>query len=271
MSTNDLLIDRSSEEHPLNQELREDTIKDKTQAGYVHSIETGAGADGPGMRCAIFLTGCHFRCLYCHNPDTWKLKDGTLMTIEQVMNEILPYKGFLKIAGGVTISGGEPLVQHEFVGEIFRRCKKEGLHTALDTQGYLGDHVSDEWLECVDLVMLDIKSIDPEVHVRLTAQKLENTLHFAERMKRLNKPMWIRYVVLPGYTDNLEDAEKLADYVKELGSVVERVEILPFHKLGEHKWHELGMKYELDDTQPPSHEVMEAIQAKFKERGIYVV
>lgn len=269
MSTEMLLKDL--QDHPLEKEIREDTIKDKTQAGYIHSFETGAAVDGPGVRCAVFTTGCHFKCLYCHNPDTWKLKAGKLMTIDEVMAEILPYAKFLKRTGGVTISGGEPLVQAEFVGEIFKRCHEAGLHTALDTQGYLGSSISDEWLENVDLVMLDIKAIDPVVHKVLTSMELAPTLRFAERMRDLGQPMWIRYVVVPGYTDGEEDAEKMAAYVASLGSVVERVETLPFHKLGEHKWHELGMEYKLDATQPPSQEVMKMIQSKFEKHGLKVV
>ena len=267
-------------DHPLDLELKDldqeikeagNKIKDKTQAGYIHSFETGAAVDGPGVRCAVFTTGCHFRCLYCHNPDTWKLKDGKYMSIDEVMAEILPYTKFLKRTGGVTISGGEPLVQWEFVGEIFRRCHEAGLHTALDTQGYLGDSVTDEWLLNADLVMLDIKAIDPEVHKLLTSMPLDNTLKFAERLARLKRPMWIRYVVVPGYTDGEADAEKIAAYVASLGDCVQRVETLPFHKLGEHKWHDMGLKYELDATQPPSKEVMEMIQSKFKKHGLTVV
>lgn len=238
-------------------------------SGFVHSIETGAAVDGPGMRFVLFLSGCQFRCLYCHNPDTWKLKAGKLTSVDDVMKEIGKYANFLRFAGGLTISGGEPLMQAHFVGEIFYRAKHDlKLHTALDTQGYLANQLEDDWFNNVDLVLLDIKQMNPEKYERLTGKPLQPTLDFAERMSRMGKKMWIRYVLVPGWSDDFDDVEKLAEYVANLKGI-ERVEVLPFHKMGEHKWQELGLPYELTDVMPPTAEVIERVRNQFRQRGIF--
>ncbi len=239
--------------------------------GYVHSTEPSAAVDGPGMRYALFVTGCQMRCLYCHNPDTWDRKSGTWQSVDEVIAEIGKYAPFLKFAGGLTISGGEPLVQADFVHEIMRRCKEKfGMHTALDTNGLLAKNFSDEWFDVVDMVLLDIKQIDPEKHRQLTATPLTQVLEFAKRLDRMGKPAWIRYVLVPGYTDDPEDVEKLAEFVATLKNV-ERVEILPFHKMGEYKWRELGIPYELTDTQPPSLETIERVKKQFEKHGLLAV
>jgi len=241
------------------------------QGGYVHSTEPSAAVDGPGMRFALFVSGCQMRCLYCHNPDTWDRKSGTWRSVDDVIDEIGKYAPFLKFAGGLTISGGEPLVQADFVHEIMRRCKeKYSMHTALDTNGLLAKNFSDEWFDVVDMVLLDIKHIDPEKHRKLTATPLTQVLEFAKRLDRMGKPTWIRYVLVPGHTDDPEDVEKLAEFVATLKNV-ERVEILPFHKMGEYKWKELGIPYELTDTQPPSLEVIERVKGQFEKHGLFAV
>ncbi|MEO2216075.1 pyruvate formate-lyase-activating protein [Chromobacterium vaccinii] len=239
--------------------------------GYLHSTESGAGVDGPGMRFVFFTSGCQFRCLYCHNPDTWKLHNGRQVTVEQALSEVASYARFLKFAGGVTISGGEPLMQHEFVGELFHAIKQRfGLHTALDTQGFLHERVPDEWFDDVDLVMLDIKHSDPDQYQALTGQPLQPTLDFAQRLQRLGKKMWIRYVLVPGLTDGDADIERLADFIAALGEVVERVEVLPFHQLGKDKWAQLGMEYQLNDTPIPTAEQVAHARALFASRGMKV-
>lgn len=239
--------------------------------GYLHSVESGAAVDGPGMRFVFFMAGCLFRCVYCHNPDTWKLHNGGRITLDDAMAEIRPYGGFLRMAGGVTISGGEPLMQAAFVGEMFRRIKSElSLHTALDTQGYLHATVDDSWFDAVDLVLLDIKHIDPEVYRRLTAQPLQPTLDFAHRLVRLNKPMWLRYVLVPGWTDGRDDIARLADFLAGLGPTVERVEVLPFHQMGAHKWAQLGMDYPLANTPTPTSDSVAEARALFAQRGLVV-
>lgn len=239
--------------------------------GYLHSVETGAAVDGPGMRFVFFLSGCQFRCQYCHNPDTWKLHGGRPTTLDQALAEISPYAGFLKFAGGVTVSGGEPLVQADFAGRLLARVKDElGLHTALDTQGFLHEHVSDEWLRPVDMVLLDIKHSDPERYHAITGKELQPTLDFAHRLVRLGKKIWIRYVLVPGLTDGETDILKLADFIAGLGPAVERVEVLPFHQMGAHKWEALGMTYPLSATPTPTPDQTKAARALFASRGLIV-
>ena len=223
------------------------------------------------MRFVYFFAGCQFRCLYCHNPDTWKLHNGRKLSIEQALAEVKPYAGFLKFAGGVTVSGGEPLMQPAFVGELLVQIKRRfGLHVALDTQGFLHERVSDNWFAPVDLVMLDIKHIDPVVYQRITSQPMQPTLDFAQRLKRLGKKMWIRYVLVPGLSDADADIEKLADFVAALGDVVERVEVLPFHQMGQGKWANLDMRYELADTPTPTAQQTAHARAVFASRGLKV-
>ena len=239
--------------------------------GYVHSVEPSGAVDGPGMRFVLFVSGCQMRCLYCHNPDTWGRKAGTWRSVDDVVSEIGNYAKFIKATGGLTISGGEPLVQLDFVYEVMRRCKKEyGLHTALDTNGLLARRVSDEWFDIVDLVLLDIKQIDPEKHKKLTSTPLDEVLAFARRLDRMDKPVWVRYVLVPGYTDDLKDVKKLADFLAGLKNV-KRVEILPFHKMGEYKWKELGLEYELADTPAPSDETIAHVKLQFEKRGLTAV
>ena len=236
--------------------------------GYVHSVETGAGVDGPGLRYLLFMAGCAFRCLYCHNPDTWKSHAAQAQTVDEIIRDIAKYATFLKRAGGVTISGGEPLQQARFVGELFNRIKRDfGLHTALDTQGHLAGRLADSWFDPIDLILLDIKHIREDAHKQLTGFPLQPTLDTARRLSDLGKPLWIRHVVVPGWTDSPEDAAALADFVAGL-KTVERMELLPFHQLGEHKWRELGLRYQLGDTAPPSEEVMETLRGIFRSRGI---
>lgn len=239
--------------------------------GYLHSVESGAAVDGPGMRFVFFVSGCQFRCQYCHNPDTWKLHNGRKISLDEAMAEVRPYAGFLRIAGGVTISGGEPLMQAPFVGALFTKIKSDlGLHTALDTQGFLAGNVTDDWFDPVDLVLLDIKQICPEKHLALTGHPVEPTLDFAKRLVRLGKKMWIRYVLVPDITDNSVDILKLADFVISLGPAVERVEVLPFHQMGAHKWESLGLDYPLAKTPTPTPEQVKQARGLFASRGLFV-
>lgn len=239
--------------------------------GYVHSTFTSGAVDGPGMRFVIFMSGCPLRCLYCHNPDSWERKDGTERTIDELLIEIGKYAPFLKAAGGVTISGGEPMMQSHFVHELMRRCKEElGMHTALDTSGLLARGLSDDWFDVVDLVLLDIKQIDPAKHLRLTSAPNKPVLEFAQRLARMGKPAWVRYVLVPGYTDDPEDVENLAKFVSELKNV-QRVEVLPFHQMGAYKWKELNIPYELADTQPPSRDVIERVRQQFEAHGLVAI
>jgi len=238
--------------------------------GYVHSVEVGSTVDGPGIRFVGFLTGCLLRCQYCHNPDTWHKYNGRPVTVAKAMREIGKYATVLKISkGGVTLSGGEPIVQRAFAMQIFRRCKMLGLHTCLDTSGRLGDKLSDDDLMQIDLNLLDIKSGDPEVYQKVTRQPLQPTLDYARRLSALKRPMWIRYVLVPGLTDGVDNVERVADFVGALGGV-ERVEILRFHQMGRDKWHKLGLAYPLEEVEPPDPELSERVRGQFRSRGLTV-
>lgn len=238
--------------------------------GWVHSVETGGTSDGPGIRYVLFLSGCPLRCQYCHNPDTHHMHDGTRTSSAEIVADIASYAPFLiRAHGGVTISGGEPLVQPEFCATIFRAAKELGLHTAMDTSGFLGSHADDELLADVDLVLLDIKGFKESTYRALTGVPLRPTLEFAERLSPLHKPIWLRYVLVPGLTDDLTEIAGLAEFAAGLG-VVERVDVLPFHKLGEFKWRELGLAYKLADTQPPSAELTAQVRDLFRAQGLRV-
>lgn len=238
--------------------------------GHVHAVETFGAVDGPGLRYVLFTAGCVMRCLYCHNPDTWKIRHGELKTVRQVVDDIGKYAAFYRRTGGLTISGGEPMLQADFVGEVFRQVKaRYGLHTALDTNGAFAAAVPDSWFDPVDLVLLDIKQMDPAKHVDLTGQPLQPTLDFALRLRDMGKAAWIRYVLVPGYTDDFDDVEKLADFVAPLSNV-ERVEILPFHQMGEGKWKELGKEYRLADTLPPDQALLDRVRSQLESRSLSI-
>ncbi|HYG85450.1 MAG TPA: pyruvate formate-lyase-activating protein [Azospirillum sp.] len=236
--------------------------------GWVHSVETGGTVDGPGIRYVLFLAGCPLRCQYCHNPDTQHLHDGTRTTAAEVLADIAATSGFLTHGhGGVTLSGGEPLVQPEFCAAILRGCKELDLHTALDTSGFLGSHADDDLLADVDLVLLDIKAFKEATYRAVTGAPLRPTLEFAERLALMGKPIWLRYVLVPGLTDDLNEISGLAEFAAGLGTV-ERVDVLPFHKMGEHKWHALGRPYQLTATQPPSPALTERVRDVFRGAGL---
>ncbi len=236
--------------------------------GRIHSIETAGSVDGPGMRFVLFVTGCPLRCQYCHNPDTWDGRDGTPVPAEAIIAEIAKYRHFLQLAhGGVTISGGEPLTQVPFVTAIFEACKQMGLSTALDTSGFLGAMADDRLLAATDLVLLDIKHFDPDAYHRLTGQSLAPTLRFAERLAAMGKTIWLRYVLVPNLTDQLNSIRDLAQYCAHLGNVA-RVDVLPFHKMGESKWQGLGMIPPLAQTQEPDAQLTEAVRGIFREAGL---
>ena len=238
--------------------------------GYVHSWEVGSTVDGPGIRFVGFLTGCLLRCQYCHNPDTWHKYNGRPVTVGRAMQVIGKYAQVLKISkGGITLSGGEPQLQREFVTRVLRRCKQLGLHTCLDTSGRLGGKFTDEELMDIDLHLLDIKSGDPTIYEKLTRQPLQPTLDYARRLSALGRPMWIRFVLVPGLTDDYDNVEKVADICAELPSL-ERVEILRFHQMGRDKWHKLGLIYKLQNTEPPSPELTERVREQFRRRGLTV-
>ncbi|MBD2461463.1 pyruvate formate lyase-activating protein [Oscillatoria sp. FACHB-1407] len=238
-----------------------------TTTGRIHSIETCGTVDGPGLRFVVFTQGCPLRCLYCHNPDCRHPSDGKEATVDDLMHEIQAYASYIQFPGGVTVSGGEPLMQPEFVRELLKRCKESGFHTALDTSGYTDLEAAKPVLEYVDLVLLDIKSFDPDLYTTVTHVSIEPTLKFARYLNEIHKPAWIRFVLVPGLTDPTPNVEGLADFVATLKNV-EKVEILPFHKMGEYKWEQLGYDYQLKDTQPPTSEVVDQTIHIFESRGL---
>jgi pyruvate formate lyase activating enzyme len=238
--------------------------------GYVHSWEVGSTVDGPGLRFVAFLSGCLLRCQYCHNPDTWHKLNGRQVTVGRAMHEIAKYADVLKISrGGITLSGGEPMVQYAFMMQIFRRCKELGLHTCVDTAGRLGQRMTDDDLMQVDLNLLDIKSGDPAIYEKLTRHPLQPTLDYARRLSDLGRPIWVRFVLAPGLTDDWDNVEKLADICAGL-KTLERVEILKFHQMGREKWHKLGIEYQLEHMEPPSPELAERVRGQFRSRGLTV-
>jgi pyruvate formate lyase activating enzyme len=242
----------------------------KNVTGYLHSVETAGTLDGPGIRRVLFLNGCPLKCVYCHNPDSRRYKGGTKTDAYTELQAIARQKDMLlSMKGGVTLSGGEPLWQPDFVKAIFEGSKMMGLHTALDTSGFVGHKADDELLSLTDLVLLDIKHFDPEGYKRVTGVNLQPTLDFAERLAAMNKPVWLRFVLVPGYTDDMTAIEKMAAYARKLGNV-ERVEVLPFHKMGEYKWEAMEMDYDLFDTEEPSAGLIAETKARFENEGMLV-
>lgn len=238
--------------------------------GKIHSVETCGTLDGPGIRYVIFFQGCPLRCQYCHNPDTWKFEEGKEVTVDELMEEILKYKSFMSFSGGgITASGGEPLIQYGFLEELFKRCKEEGIHTAVDTSGYIKTDNVKKVMQYTDLVLLDIKSLDVHKFKKVTGATITPTIAFADYLASINKPMWIRYVLVPGLTDDLNEIEELASFLSTLKNV-ERVEILPFHKMGEYKWEELGYEYRLTETKPPTKEMLERVKGIFEKYQLNV-
>ena len=238
--------------------------------GYVHSTESGSFVDGPGVRFVIFLAGCPLRCQYCHNPDTWRLSAGTETDSAALLERIAHTAGFLRAShGGVTVSGGEPLMQAEFAHAILRGAKELGLHTALDTSGFLESRLTQDMLGDIDLVILDIKSFDEATYREVTGGELAPTLHLANRLLELGKPMWIRFVLVPGLTDDPENIAGLARFVGTLKGV-ERVEVVPFHQMGRRKWEELGIEYRLSHTSPPTAEQISRVRDVFAAQGLPV-
>ena len=235
--------------------------------GLVHSVESCGTVDGPGIRFIVFLSGCSLRCQYCHNPDTSFKRQGKERTVEDVLEEISRYATFLKNAkGGVTISGGDPLFQPDFTRALLRGCKEMGLHTCIDTSGHLGAQADDALLAATDLVLLDIKAWDSTQYRKLTGQALQPTLDFAEKLAKRGIPMWLRYVLVPGLTDQLDDITALARYAASLGNV-QRVDVLPFHQMGKFKWGELGLTYPLMDLEPPAPELTDQVRTIFRTHG----
>ncbi|AWI11466.1 MULTISPECIES: pyruvate formate-lyase-activating protein [Bacillaceae] len=231
--------------------------------GRIHSVESFGAVDGPGLRYVVFTQGCLLRCQYCHNADTWKIGNGKEMTVQEIMDDVLSYLPFFEASGGgITVSGGEPLLQMDFLIELFKECKKHGIHTTIDSSGGPFNRRPnfmeklDELLQYTDLILLDLKHIDSEKHKFITGMTNEHILDFAQYLSEKNIPVWIRHVLVPTLSDFDEDLLRLADFIKTLNNV-EKIEVLPYHKLGVYKWESLGLEYKLKDVEPPSQERVE--------------
>jgi pyruvate formate lyase activating enzyme len=259
------------------------TMMREGELGSVHSWELVTAVDGPGTRLTIFLNGCPLRCLYCHNPDTFEMRDGEPVTAEELLKKIKRYVPVFKATkGGITLSGVEVLMQPAFAAKILAGAKEMGVHTTIDTSGYLGKSLTDEMLRNVDLVLLDVKSGFPETYEKVTGRELQPTLDFGRRLAQSGLPggvaadnpptIWLRFVVVPGLTDDVENVEIIAKYAAELQSIrpdaIERVEILPFHQMGRDKWKEVGLDYQLNDVDPPSRELVERVREQFRSKGL---
>ena len=238
--------------------------------GFMHSVTTGSAVDGPGVRVVGWTTGCMWRCQYCHNPDTWTMRNGIPLSVTQVLEELRKYRHGLKVmAGGVTMSGGEPLMQRRFVMKVLSGAKAMGIHTAIETNGFLGAELTDADLDAIDLVLLGLKTWDRERHRALTGRDLEPTLEFARRLATRRQPVWIRFVLVPGLTDDPADIAQIAGFAARLGNV-QRVEVLPFHQMGRFKWETLGIRYALETTEPPSPEAVAEACGLFRSQGLTV-
>jgi len=236
--------------------------------GHIHSEEVGGFVDGPGIRYVVFFAGCPLRCRYCHNPDTWDRKNSKVVSAEDLIERISRSAKFLKkCGGGVTFSGGEPLAQAYYLRTLLRACKEMGLHTAFDTSGFLGHCASQEILDLTDLVLLDIKSFDAGIYRNVTGVDINPTLAFAKRLSDMKKPVWIRFVLVPGLTDDPDNIKGLAKFVGQLSNVA-LLEVLPFHQMGHIKWKELGIPYTLEHTNPPTEEVMQGVLEIFEKEGL---
>jgi pyruvate formate lyase activating enzyme len=258
----------------LGAAVPEQTVREALQSGdlgFLHSFTTGSAVDGPGIRVVAWTTGCMWRCRYCHNPDTWTLTNGIPVSVTRAADELGKYREGLKVMdGGFTLSGGEPLMQHRFAAKLMTAAKQLGIHTTIETNGFYGDRLSDAELETIDLVMLGIKTWDAARHQALTGMDVAPTLAFARRLAARRRPIWIRFVLVPGLTDDLDDLAKTAEFAAGLGNV-ERVEVLPFHQMGKFKWERLGLDYTLRDTAPPTAELAEKACEVFRKVGVHAV
>jgi pyruvate formate lyase activating enzyme len=244
-----------------------DLREDDGAFGYCHSYETASRYDGPGLRIVLFVSGCLLRCTYCHNPDTWHLKDGTYVSARHVIDRLEKFASALRaLNGGLTISGGEPMVQLRFTQQVLAGAKRMGLHTAIETSGFLGDRADDRFLSFLDLVLLDIKSSNPDTYRKATGRELAPTLRFAERLSAMGKPVWVRFTLVPGLTDDPENVDGIARFVAPLKNV-EWVEVQPFHQLGGFKWKAMGLDYKEANTLSPTPEAVNRVLEQFRAAG----
>lgn len=238
------------------------------EVGSLHSWELVTAMDGPGTRMTVFFAGCPLRCLYCHNPDTLHAREGTTVTAEAILDRMSRYKAVFNVSnGGVTFSGGEPLMQPKFLANLLSGATDMGIHTAIDTSGFLGRNLTDQMMDDADLFLLDVKSGLPDYYERTTGRPLQPTIDFGRRLSDAGKEIWARFVLVPGLTDDVANVEAAAEIMKEWTSL-SRVEVLPFHQMARDKWSSLGMEYQLKDVEPPSKEHTELIREIFRSHGL---
>jgi pyruvate formate lyase activating enzyme len=231
----------------------------KELIGNVHSIESCGTVDGPGIRFVTFMQGCPLRCKYCHNPDTWQQTGGTPYTSNQLFNEAVKYQSFQKFTqGGITVTGGEPLLQIDFVTELFKQCKQVDMHTALDTSGCIFNEKVKVLMNYTDLVLLDVKNYDPLRYQQITGASLQPTLDFLQYLFEIGKSTWLRYVFVPNLSDNYDAITALGKHIQSYTNI-SRIEVLPFHKMGEYKWNALKIPYELSNTPEPTKESLRRV------------
>jgi pyruvate formate lyase activating enzyme len=239
--------------------------------GYLHSVETFGTLDGPGIRYVLFFQGCHLRCLFCQNRDTWERRPGRVATVEELLGEFRRYKPYMTSSGGgITASGGDPILQPDFVASLFEASHAEGIHTALDTSGLT--RITPEvttLLAHTDLVLLDVKHVDPQAHRELTGRSNERIIAFAHHLAEIEKPVWIRHVIVPGYTDTHESARATAEFLTAFPNI-ERVDLLPYHAYGKHKWEALGEPYPMEGVEPPSPARVAQLRECFVDAGLPV-
>jgi pyruvate formate lyase activating enzyme len=235
--------------------------------GFLHSFTTGSAVDGPGIRVVAWTAGCNWRCRYCHNPDTWTVSNGMAVPLERAVDELRKYRRGLQVmSGGFTLSGGEPLLQDRFAARLCAAARQMGIHTAIETNGYLGERLTDSELDQIDLVLLGLKSWGP-AHQDLTGKDIGPTLDFARRLAARKRPIWVRFVLVPGLTGFREIVGEIAKFAASLGNV-QRVEVLPFHQMGKYKWERLGLNYTLNDVKAPPNELVEETCRIFRAEGL---
>ena len=239
--------------------------------GFVHSWDINTSVDGPGTRMTVFMSGCPLRCQYCQNPDTWKMRDGKPVTVEDMIAKVERYQDLFKATGGgITFSGGESMMQPAFVSRVFHAARAMGVHTCLDTSGFLNRNYTDAMIEDIDLCLLDVKSGDEETYHKVTGGMLAPTIEFGKRLDRAGKKIWVRFVLVPGLTDAEENVENVARICEEFGGAIEHIDVLNFHQLGRPKWHELGIPYPLEDCKGPGAKLRERVVRQFEAHGFTV-
>lgn len=246
--------------------------KINNKIGYIHSILTGGTLDGPGIRYVIFFQMCPFRCKYCHNPDTWSINTLGIKTVDSIYKDIVKYINFFKFSGGgVTVSGGEPLLQAEFLYELFKKLSADDINIAIDTCGYIDlTQTVKEVLNLSNLILLDIKHLDSKIHNELTGKDNAKVLNFLKYLKSINKKVWIRQVLVPTYTTSEEYINNLILFLNAYKNIIDKIELLPYHKMGKEKWEKLGLKYSLN-VEPPDKKIVDKIKKQFENNGYEVL